>query len=172
MSVTAIIIVVLVICMAVGPIMMLQPSKRQKRIAGLRTAAAKHGFKVHMARLNDSNIAVYTKSWPADDKKIYSGEPLTLTRKGYAHGLHLSQYWQLNCAKDLSEAARSRLETLLTSLPDKVSGVEITPGGPGLYWLETGGEQQLAEVEAWLRSASETLWPLFSRARLSGPSGP
>lgn len=93
----AVVIVVLVIAMAVGPVMLMQPSGRQRRLAKLRTAALGEGIRVSVSawpsKAGDCPIGAmrYGLPYGSDEREATK---VLLVRKNYQHELHLAGVWQ------------------------------------------------------------------------------
>lgn len=155
---TAIIIVCLVIAMMVGPVMLIQPSRRQRRLANLRAVAVVHGLKVRMKWMPDGNVragqqvALYYQNWP--DNKTLKNTWL-LARQPYSHGLHFAENWDWTNERAASPEWQETIRRALPALPDSVVAVEAASQSLGLCWLEQTGEksaeQATAEISTWLK---------------------
>ena len=135
MNIWPIIFIILAVAMVVGPIMMFQPSKRDKYLANLRQKAAIQGLEVRMADYSIDNkskpVAVY--SLMHKNESLETG--FLLLRASFEHGIHYHKTWE--CQKgDVPTAVNSELPAFLDSLPDTFLGVEATSSHIGLWWLE------------------------------------
>ena len=164
MSSTAIIIIVLVACMALGPVFLLQPSRRQRQLANYRSTAAREGLKVGMSDYMGDSVATYTLRWPQDSVNKFAVEPIHLTRKEYKHELHIADYWQVN-GKIASPQLSNQLTDILQAVPESVVGMDVNNDGVALWWKETGGEQGYQSIKQLLESSAQALWPMVSAPR-------
>lgn len=150
-------IIALAIAMMLGPILIMQPSRRQRRLAQLRAAAAKQGVKVRMAPMPEGTIragdsvAVYYRPWP--DQKQHR-QSWMMARQPFAHGLHFADDWDWVGRGRAAVAWHEPLRRLLPSLPGSVLAVEAGSGSLGLAWLEqTQGksvDEAVGEISLWL----------------------
>lgn len=163
MSLTSIIIIFLVLCMAVGPVFMLQPSKRQRQLAALRTQAAKLGIRVREVEFNKQLVAQYSLDWPNGERE-FSGPKFKLIKKDYAHEMHLLDYWEVQPQISNGELKKALLQ-LAKDYPQASVAVTITPEGYGMYWREVGGEANLNALEQQLKQGRDLLWPMLSKIR-------
>lgn len=166
MSITAFLVIFLVVCMAVGPVLMLQPSRRQRNLASLRLEATSLGLKVRMQRVSEQELAVYSVPWPSDAKRKYKGPDVYLKKVDYQHGLHLMGFWEVQPQPLADQAIINLLNDLIPLLPESVVGVELNPAGIGLHWLETGGPEALAAIAKSLNTFSPKLWSVQSEQKL------
>lgn len=159
MNWTVVVIVCLVVAMFVGPIMIMQPSGRQRYVAKLRTQASKMGLRVQMAKLNGDMTAVYGKPWPLTDKRKQRIPSWRLDKMGYEHEIHLAQYWHLSDVQELPASLKAALPELLAKLPEDVQAVEVSPSGVQCYWNERGGEPVLRALADWLDQFIQLMIP-------------
>ena len=137
-----IVIGILVVAMLVGPIMMMQPSKGQLRLAALRKMAATLGLHVNASRIKTPDGSLCWYYWlPLAPK--HTAENLVLERKNYAHGMHIADYWAVS-EGDKHHAQIAHLTTLLEQLPASVWAFEINAHAIGVHWSEEGGQATLA----------------------------
>ena len=144
-----IIIVILVICMAIGPVMMLRLSPNQKRLANLRQKAVMDGLTVRTLKNpvagDPKFVTAYGKKWSTFEdfsrvrKQIDAMPVWSLIRHSEPHGLHFKEEWDWQIKPSTGRLAyESRLKTLLDSLPVSIIGVEVTREQCSFYWLERG----------------------------------
>lgn len=153
MSILPIAIVILVVAMLIGPIMLMQPSKYQRRVASLRQKAAQLGVQVHMSKYGEEQVAAYQMPWRPSRRKRGHWQ---LTRASYEHGLHLAGVWQWMTQQRPSPEFEKRLAEHLPQLPASVVGVEGNARGLVVLWRERGGDQQLLELIEWLKTVIES----------------
>ncbi len=147
-----IVIVILVIAMMLGPIMIMQPSKSQRRLAKLRGHAQKLGLSVGASTLKTDSGRECWFYW-LNLPKACQLSTVSLERENYAHGLHLADFWSTK--KPVSDP--QRIETFLRALPDTVCGVDVTDHTLGIHWSEKGGIEALDTLYSLLKLLSETV---------------
>jgi hypothetical protein len=150
-----IITLVLVVAMMVGPIMMMQPSKSQKRLAALRQEAPALGLHVNSSTLKETDGGSCWFYWLSLPEKS-TVEPLFLERKPYVHGLHLAEFWALKSGQ-VDARYQTVLEACLVTLPTSVLGLEINAKALGVHWTEAGGHTVLALLCAELKRLQKSL---------------
>jgi hypothetical protein len=165
---TTVIIVGLVIAMLVGPIMLIQPSRRQRRLAKLRSAAAVHGLGVRLMRMPEGSalagqeVALYYHQWP-NNKSLK--QTWLLSRQSYSHGLHFAENWDWANERPASPGWQEAIRRALPALPESVVGVEAASQSLGLCWLEqTGGksvDEATAEISSYLKNLMAELQKRF-----------
>ena len=153
----------LVFAMMVGPVLMMQPSRRDRRIAALRARATDLGLKVTLQSLERGIVPVYEWRWPSMEKSKRVGVEWALERQAYSHGIHFADWWQWRGAGRPPGTVLPFLQKRLAALPDSVSDVEATPLGLRCYWPEKGGEPVLLQLAEWLRVTAELMEPYTLR---------
>lgn len=138
--------------MVLGPIMMLQPSSRQKRIATLRQTAIEKGLRVRMSSSEGMPQAVYELPWA---KKRPSLKGWSLQRKKYVHELHLSEYWAWQGDGRPAPAQVADLRSIIDQLPNDVTYVSYNDGGVAYQWQESGGADALEALLDSLHQLAE-----------------
>ena len=138
-----VVIVLLVVAMAVGPVMLMQPSKAQKRLAALRLEAAKLGLTVGASPVKAPDGTPCWAYWlPMLEKNIR--QPVMLERKNYEHGLHIAQYWSVKQGDSADLPAT--VSEILMVLPSSVHMLEINEHAIGAHWMEQGGVKVLEKI--------------------------
>ncbi|WP_394201812.1 hypothetical protein [Marinagarivorans algicola] len=138
-----IVIVVLVVAMMIGPVMIMQPTKGQKRLAALRRYAAAQGLHVNASQIKTSDDTVCWFYWlPLAEKDQLP--IMRLERQNYAHGLHVAKYWAF---KTPETEVPQAIERFLLTLPPSVCGFETKTHAVGVHWSEAGGQKNL---DTWL----------------------
>lgn len=153
---TSWLIIVAVVALAVGPVMMFQPSAGQRKLAQIRAYANQHGVRVRLASKSIpelSNTACYALPW--QDRRIADMQ-WQLVRKAYTHGLHLNGVWAWQ-KKGNKTPEESILLKPLALLPETIKGVSASPEGLSVNWDEKGGEQELVELLKWLTDLQRIL---------------
>jgi len=149
--------IVLVVAMLVGPIMMLQPNSHQKRLARLRSLAAKHGLQIHIAQNPASGdprqIAVYSFRLPPGDYNHITLKPWSLSRQNLEHELNFFADWDWVGAGRPNREKRQPLRDWLLELPAAIRAVEVEEHRLSVYWTESG----LFSDEDWEVSSSKSI---------------
>lgn len=159
MSGFVIFLLFLVFAMMVGPILLMQPSRRDRRIAALRAKAGDLGITVSLQSVESRLEPVYEWRWPRIEKTKRVGVEWVLERQSYSHGIHFADWWQWEGPRRPPEAVLPILEERLALLPPSVSKVEATPLGLRCHWPEKGGEPVLQQLTEWLRVTAELMEP-------------
>lgn len=150
MNVWGLVFIVVAIAMAVGPIMMFQPSQRDRRLAKLRQLAAQQGLKVRLAKQEllsgDKKVAVY--SLPV---KLSKAVPTaTLVRQEYEHEVHFCKTWELQDNSQIPASYQASLKSYISALPESIVGLDISPSLLGVWWLESDKASNLDPVNQGL----------------------
>lgn len=143
--------------MVIGPVMMLQPSARDRSLTRLRQRAAEAGLEVRMRELPRQATDLEAPGQkPAYRLAAGKGggprEPWVLVRAAYEHESHLLGHWAWQGAGRPGPAERRTLETILPTLPKSARAVEGDATGWAVYWDELGGESALEKVTSVLRA--------------------
>lgn len=145
--------IVLAIAMAVGPVLMLKPSKYQQRLADLRAKALELGLRVHMLPLEGSpeQVPAYCRQWVDKDA---DRAPWILLRTSYSHELNFHNEWAWQ--KDLPAGVHwhERISRLLDDAPAQLLAIGNGPQGLCCYWSERGGERVLEVIVEILNELS------------------
>lgn len=163
MSTTAIIIIGLAVAMALGPLMLMQPSKHQKQLAKLRSQALKLGLKVQLQSHQDGMIAVYEKPWPTDSLKKWSGDDWVLDVKSYCHEIHFWHNWDWQTENTAPLECYEMIRQEVKKLPKSVVVLRATKLGIACHWKEAGGEAALNDIDRALTCLSKGLWGAVSK---------
>jgi hypothetical protein len=132
-----IILIALAVVMAVGPVMMMQPTSRDRRLASLRLDAAQSGLHIRMADYekdgHSKSVAVYTYQ-----VSLPKNTPTwSLLRRSYQHEIHFHANWEWQSTnKQISHQKDDQLHKFLDSLPDDIVGLEVNEMMVGIWWLE------------------------------------
>lgn len=147
MSYWSILFILLAIAMAVGPIMIMQPSRRDRRLAALRQTAATLGMHVRMSDYEGKPVAVY--SLPVDLLK--TTPKWQLIKQLYSHDIHFYQQWQLSAkSDDIPDAIHTQLKQFIDELPDDIIGIEVSSKMLGVWWKERSTSMGAEELKALL----------------------
>ncbi|MFT5117418.1 MAG: hypothetical protein ACI9NY_000947 [Kiritimatiellia bacterium] len=157
MSFWSIVFIVCIVAMVVGPIAMLQPSHRDKRLSGLRQAAAQKRLRVRLASIQLSSakksIALYSVSLPKTEQ---TRGAWSLIKQSFTHGLHFQGQWDWADKQHVApETYHQSIRQRVDSLDASICGIEVTPISVGVYWTEEG--LTIDEIEALLLSLQAVL---------------
>ncbi|MDQ2075575.1 hypothetical protein [Marinimicrobium sp. ABcell2] len=150
-----------VIAMAFGPVMMLQPSRAERRQADLRNRAMKRGIKVSIGALPrqatdldaPEQMAIYRL--PKHHTRVPERRWL-LVRAAYDHEQHFLQRWAWQDSGRPDPAEMDCLEQCVPELPTSVLGIGADSDGWYCYWTESreaGELEQLCEMLTALSKA-------------------
>ena len=154
MSLMTILILLGVVSLVLGPIMMMQPSPAQRRMASLREAALKNGLRVHMQPVPTSvkldyyldMAAMYCLPWT---EQKHTRSSWLLTQRSYTHELHFDGVWEWQGEE--RELNVKALKCALAKVPNKVFAVARGPQGLCCYWSEFGKEEDVQALARWLK---------------------
>lgn len=137
-----------VLLVALAPLQHFWPSKRQRRLAGLREHAALSGLYVELRKLPIHRKVQIRIS--EDDARFWVFYGLRVAPKQTpAVGSWLrseSQWVQLTGDGDLPSS--------LQELPEGCDIVSITPGSIGFFWAEKGDSATIDQASECLRNAA------------------
>jgi len=145
----AILIIGFSLCLIIGPILLLQPSPRQRKIADIRTKAYSLGFTVSMSEYEGDQVAEYLRAWPGTQLK-WQATDWVLERKNYLHDIHFCGHWDWQGSSRAPEQSAQIVHEFIERLPKSVVAVRASRAGIALQWREAGGEQALQELLAQL----------------------
>ena len=156
------ILIAVVLAAAVGPLLWLLPSRRQRQLGAWRTAAREHGLVVELASVEVADV-------PPEERVSASGVPRPAQRRCVAYRLPLVPPLDAAPRWRLLKSARTsgelpgwsvatppprlpmpaadywrRLRPLLDALPGGCVGVEATAGAVSWLGLETAEDDAIA----------------------------
>lgn len=162
------IIILFAIVLVVGPVMWLKPSDRDRRLAALRSRAARDGLTVQMQSLpaaeGQGTAAVYFVRW-RDSRRLQTG--WVLERKRGDHEMHFSGRWDWRNGRAAPRPAWEPLRALLGALPEDVTAIVGAGSGLGVQWRESTGDSGMTALE----KALEASRPLIEEAIRQPRSG-
>ena len=189
-------LIILVLVVAFGPVLWLVPSKRDKRLAALRSRARSEGLIVEMRRIPKPNPAAAERVSaggrvrdPVIECASY-GLPLTrslkylpswrLVRKPAEKHPDPFPDWQYDLrakgeGREFLDQVLTQVETLLCALPNDVAALEVSARMVLVYWLEkpASTESSVPDLASALRTFADSLSALDSEieaARTSNDS--
>ena len=157
MSLWALLFIGLAIVMTIGPIMFIQPSRRDRYLADLRQQAAKSGLFVRLTEysMNDgSNDTIAVYSLPVD--LPLETQHWQLIKQSYSHEIHFHGQWEWQTASHLSTEQwisteqQSLLKQLLNDLPSDVVGLECNRRNIGVWWQEKMPDTSINDIKGCL----------------------
>ena len=126
-----------VIMVALAPLTHFIPSKRQRAVAGMREYAAVQGLFVELRK-----PPLAPGMAPPEGEVIYYGCRLPLTRKQEV----VSCQWLCEGGQWRSFDRRSKVPAVLETMPPTVFAASRDQGSCGVYWVEAGGEETVAQI--------------------------
>ncbi len=146
------------VCLVIGPILWLQPSRADKRRAQLRSDALAKGLEVNLAAMprleraigeesKTFDSVVYRMPWRREDRQR-SDELGTWTcvREAKTADSDIPLLWRWKEKHILSEEVQSHLSELLSQFPADVSAVESNRHGLSVYWRERGERSDVDQI--------------------------
>lgn len=129
------------IALAVGPVMMMQPSQRIRRLTALRQGAAQKAMRVRLETMKvgseKKEIAVYSLLLPSSDTPKTARPSWTLLKKEYAHGINFYGEWEWANPKHTAPPNHhNALRSIVDTLDESIVGIELSPNAVGVYWKE------------------------------------
>lgn len=145
-------IIIFVVALALAPLSHFLPSKRQRKVAGMREYAAVHGLFVEYRVLPD--VGGVSLSAPVSEgQAIYYGRRLPHKRAGSIDSgiwLHTLDGWR-------SLDGGLPVPTQLRALPQDISVASVDEFSCGIYWMETADEAVVEQIRQALESWSDEL---------------
>ena len=157
---TTVLVIALVVCLAVGPIMMVQPSKRDSRLAKLRGLATSKGLRVRLSTDFDTDntpVAIYSLPWPVEYiNQQRESIHWVLRTLSYEHEAHFSGKWDWYESKAAPEKLHRPVSHALNNMPAGVLSLGSNLGGLECAWRENAkfGEEleSVNRVYGWLNT--------------------
>lgn len=141
-----------------GPVMMMQPSKKERRLARIRNTAIANKLKVqsHVDEKGEM-YAVYTKPWPDSVLQALKSSQFPewrLNRMAFTHGIHFHSVWDWDNKTKTSSVSQGELAPILDSAHVDIAAIEVNRFGASVHWNEymRGREPQevITEIEQLL----------------------
>ncbi len=152
------IFIVMAVALAVGPIMMMRPTKSQQKLSNLRTQALNSGIRVSVTvwperfKLSTNRLMRYNLPWQVQKPPL---APVLLIKRNFEHKLHLLDIWDW---ADGGGTGANAFEQLMLDCPilEDVSAVGCSPAGVFVDWNERKSAD-LAEIQAFLEAIRKAL---------------
>ena len=142
-----------VIALALAPLSHFVPSKRQRRIANLREYAAIEGLFVEFRGLPGADKNRERPVIAPRGDIIYYGKRLRPRRTGAvqsASWIYSAQGWR-------SLGQRTLVPDQLLQLPENILAASVQESSCGIYWQETGEQEQVGQIKQALESWAASL---------------
>jgi len=137
----AVFFVVIALCFALGPLMLMRPSSRQMKLADLRTKATQRGLSVRIAKtiadVPPASLAIYILRLDIDAKSPMNRVRWALVRKKFAHGLHFAGVWDWQDNSKVASIDSGALTKFVEKLPDTIVAVQQEGKELCVYWKES-----------------------------------
>lgn len=150
MNLWTLVILILAVSMALGPLLMLQPSRRDQREATLRARAMAYQLSVSLEPLprqaTDMEEPRRTPVYSLSQPRGRSASNWLLVRGSYQHEWQFLGWWRWQSEARPSDAEIEVLRAWLPDLPESVQAVGANRKGWYAYWTEYGGETVLAQL--------------------------
>ena len=141
-------LVIFVIAVALAPLIQFLPSKRQRKIAGLRESAALQGLFVEFRDMPGSHIVP-----KAPAGLIYYGKRFPIRRPRPVETgtwLLLGDGWR-------NVGGTKPVTTLLQDLPVEILAASVDEFSCGVYWTESAEEGAVEQIQQVLEHWSDEL---------------
>ncbi len=145
-------LIIFVIALALAPLSHFVPSKRQRKVAGLREYAAVHGLFVEFRTLPGAKTGRQPAVATGGDIIYYGkrlpprrGEPVA--RDSWIAG---REGWR-------SLGRRAAVPDLLLQLPAGILAVSVDEASCGIYWQESGSDGEVEQIRVVLEAWAEQL---------------
>ena len=156
------IIAVLSILVVAGAFMWMQPSKRDKRLAKLRSGALTQGFLVGSVKLPDTTehgrvnnrFEIQTIYQIALKLEAQSQLEFTALRSTGESGIYLPDGWAWNKRSNVPESIYTALSTFLAGLPESVTALVVSKTAIGLVWDEKDPQLTLEQIKSMLHDVA------------------
>ena len=161
MTLWTLLVLVGVVAMAFGPILMLQPTARQRRQTELRDRAMHLGLSVSIGALPRQGtdleapgmMSIYR--WSRHHSRA-PGRSWLLLRAAYSHEQHFLESWAWQGGGRPGARERAALERVVAALPESVLGLGADSGGWYVYWTESRHPAELEHLYEALKVLSQT----------------
>lgn len=152
-----VIFIICAVALAVGPVMMMQPSQRIRRLSALRQAAAQKAMRVRLTTVTlpsgKTDVAVYSMPLPSTEAVRASW---VLLQQDYQHDVNFYQQWEWDNKKHTAPAGQhAMLRELLSSFDSSIIGLEAGQSSVGVYWCEKA--LTIDDIETLLTRCKEAL---------------
>jgi len=166
MSFWTIVTLILIGSMMFGPILMVQPSPRDKRQAQLRAKATDYQLRVSISAMprqaTDMEAPEQTPVYSLHHRRGGAAPQWQLVRGSYEHERQFLGLWRWQTDARPSPEELGRLRDWLPQLPESVLAVGAGTDGWYVYWTERGEEPVLAQIAEGLSALRDCSHPRAS----------
>ncbi len=160
-----VIAVIMVAAMLIGPVMLMQPTAQQRRLARIRNKAAKRGIHVRLGRNPASGepreLAVYSL---IETEQRSTFKPWCLARQSLEHEINFFEEWDWVAGDHAPGKIHQQILKWLPKLPPPIRAVRVSDQSVSLYWTEgcwvEGNSNDSAEEKCMVFLESELRWLL------------
>ncbi len=147
MNIWMVLLTIAAVALLVGPVAMMQPSPRQRRLEKLRLGARELGLNMRLEKLHAvKNINKSVEVLPHYILPARKQQPWQLLRSTYEHESHVAGWWEYLDEKRPAEDVLEKLAVMLEALPNTVKSVTCTTEGFGFFWTEQGDLDDLTQL--------------------------
>lgn len=161
--------------MVLGSILWIMPSKRDRRIAGLRQAAIIKGVRVKLIKYPLINLSGRVEEGAVDaagysfdgveSNRLHSGWMLIRSHHNVEETSSSSSFagwdWYINQG-ELPLAVMQHIESLLDAYKEQLHAVSILSGGITIGWNEDGTADDVIKFEDWANTLRGLLGDYFA----------
>lgn len=131
-----ILLIVLALAMALGPVMLLQPSSGLQKLAKIRLLANQQGLIIRLPTAQAHGGAEYYLPLSKALRALAAQSSWALEKKNIAHEIHFYGDWDWRGSSQAPQALWSELRQILAHLPEGISALIFSPSGIGCEWDE------------------------------------
>lgn len=157
----AILIAIVAILMVFGSVMWLKPSAAQQRQTRMRLRARELGLDVRLASIPQTRRDRVREERPEQGvvyRLLQFGDKKNRLQRDYVWCRdNTHSVWEIEKDEGLPSPLRMQVEAVFSDLPADTRAVELTPNGPGVYWLERGDEESVRRLHDILARLQQVL---------------
>lgn len=146
----AIFIAIVAILMVFGSVMWLKPSAAQQRQTRMRLRARELGLDVRLASIPQTRRDRVREERPEQGvvyRLLQFGDKKNRLERDYVWCRDsANSEWEIEKVDGLPSLLRTQVEAVFGDLPADARAIELTPNGPGVYWLERGDEDSVRRL--------------------------
>jgi hypothetical protein len=131
-------LILFVVVLAIAPLTHFLPSKRQRKLAGLREYAAVHGLFVEFRSVPGAD-----RRPRPDGEVIYYGKRLPASRAAQVP----TAAWQRTEQGWRGVGTHIPAPAILQGLPSQILAASVDPASCGVYWTESGAEETVEQIK-------------------------
>jgi hypothetical protein len=155
------IIAAVAILVIIGSVMWLKPSPTQRRQTRMRLLARQLGLDVRLSGIPQTRRARVRQERP-EQGVVYRWLQFGDNKNGLTRDYvwcrdDANSAWEIESPDGLPSSLLVKIEAIFTELPTDARAVEIAPNGPGIYWMERGGEDAVRGVQQLLHRLQQLL---------------